>query len=100
MLSEQDTQSLAWLQWHWDSHYVMQGERPDPRRLCEPRGGAFCTADTPNGRRRLVVSRSLRSADGARIGLLTAETGPALVLVHCSPSGWLVSAWPEWSDWR
>ncbi len=24
MLSEQDTQSLVWLQWHWDSHYVMQ----------------------------------------------------------------------------
>jgi hypothetical protein len=53
MLSEQDTQSLIWLQWHWDSHYGMQvrdglwlARRLDHPPLTADGHAEFITADS------------------------------------------------------
>src|SRR5450755_164765 len=79
MLNEQDTQSLCWLQWHWDSHYVImvkEGAWMARRLRCPglaPDGGAnTISADSARGLRdkikddyaALVFSRQDPTAEG------------------------------------
>ncbi len=94
MLSEQEMQSLAWLQWHWDSDYVMQvrdgvwmARRLGHLKLAANGAGEVLTAGNAHDLRSLVrddyaklaVQRlALRTQQLAEGGSLRELKNPAL----------------------